>query len=290
MAIERVQKKEKKILEKVPDASKKKRDETKFLDAAYRYAPDVEWETIPDLDVPRMVVEISGAEGSGKTHAALSFPKPALLDTEGKAWVVMKKFGNTKLAKASNFEDVLAFVKAVVNDNDIETAIFDSSRDIVDMAERYSLEQLGKETLYSSSGGQVLYTHVYQKMDWIIKTLRKAGKNVVFTSRMKDEYKNNTRTGHQVRDGYKKVPYQADVVIELRSSIVWDDETHILFSDVTKITKNGYVRKKNKKPYIHDALYDTLVENIFDTIDDQDEYMTTFIESAGGSNNAATND
>lgn len=280
MAIEKVVKKnESDLLKKVDGTARKKRDESDFLDKVYGLAPQVEWEELPELQVPKMVVEICGAEGSGKTHAACTFPKPALLDTEGKAWVIMKKFGHAKWAKANNFEDVISFVKTVVNDPEIETAIFDSSRDVVDMAERYALEQLGKETLFSQTGGQVLYTHVYQKMDWLITTLRRAGKNVVFTSRMKEEYKNNSRTGRMIRDGYKKSPYQVDVVIELRSEIEWGGEIYPLMTDVARVTKNGYVKKSQKKPYIKDACYDTIVKDIFETVPDQTAYIEEFKKS-----------
>lgn len=280
MALERVVKQEQsKILSKVDGTKKKKRDETDFLKEAFDLAPSITWEELPEVQVPKLVVEISGTEGSGKTHAACTFPKPAMLDTEGKGWVIMKKFGHTKWAKASNFEDVISFVKAVINDPEIETAIFDSSKDIVDMAERYALEQLGKETLFSQTGGQVLYTHVYQKMDWIITSLRRAGKNVVFTSRMKEEYKNNSRTGRMIRDGYKKSPYQVDILIELRSEIEWNGDIQPLMTDVARVTKNGFVKKSEKKPYIRDACYDTIIAEIFDTVPDQAAYIEEFKKS-----------
>ena len=236
----------------------------------------MEWYDPKELKVPILCVEYFGGEATGKTYNGLTFPKPALLDTEGKGIVVARQLGIDKVTKAESFFDVIDFVNTVINDPEIETAVFDSSRDIVDMAEALTLEQLEKSGLYSSAGA-VLYTHVYQKMDWIVQTLRAHNKNCVFTSRVKDEYKNNVRTGKQIRDGYKKAPYQFDVVIELTTLIEWDDEVYVLIEPVAKVYKNGFVRKGSSKPYLEVADYKTLVKEVFKPVD-REKYMAEFLK------------
>jgi len=263
-------------LKKVSPETRKVRNERNFMNQMLSTAEEVEWSEMPKAKVPILAVEIVGTEGTGKTHCALTFPKAALLDTEGKACNVMRKFKNNKWFKASMFLDVIDFVNTVIKSDDIETAIFDSSRDVVDMAEQFTLEQLEKTALYSQAGA-VLYTHVNQKMDWIVQTLRAHGKNIVFTSRMKDEYKQNVRTGGMQRDGYKKAPYQFDLVLELTTSFVWHDKEYILIEPIAKVVKNGYVKRGQSKPFIASAEYQTILNEIFDPID-REAYMTEFMK------------
>lgn len=259
---------------------KGKRDISATMSKLVEGANDVEWEELPDLDIPPMAVEFVGEQGTGKTHCGLSFPEPALCDTEGKGWVVLKKFGNKRWFRARTFGDVLDFVNTVLNDDKIKTAVFDSSRDIVDMAERFVLKELGRDTLYSTKGA-VMYSHVYGKMDWIIQTLRMAGKNVIFTSRLKDEYVNDSRTGNQITDGYKKARYQVDLVIRFTTRIRWNDETHIVIQPVGNVLKDGFIRRGKYTPYIEEATYDDICKNLMESIDDVDKYMTKFLKDLG---------
>lgn len=259
---------------------KGKRDISATMSKLVEGADNVEWEDIPDLEVPPMAVEFVGEQGTGKTHCGLSFPEPALCDTEGKGWVVLKKFGNKRWFRARTFGDVLDFVNTVLNDDKIKTAVFDSSRDIVDMAERFVLKELGRDTLYSTKGA-VMYSHVYGKMDWIIQTLRMAGKNVIFTSRLKDEYVNDTRTGNQITDGYKKARYQVDLVIRFTTRIRWNDETHVVIQPVGHVLKDGFIRRGTYTPYIKEATYDDICKNLLEPVDSVDKYMNGFLKDLG---------
>jgi len=267
--------KSKERLDAIPQETRKIRNERNFMNQMLTHAERVEWNELPAEEIPVLAVEIFGTEGTGKTHAALTFPDAALLDTEGKACNVMKKFKNERWFKGNTFLDVIDFVNTVIHSKEIKTAVFDSSRDIVDMSEQFTLEQLEKTALFSQAGA-VLYTHVNQKMDWIVQILRANKKNIVFTSRMKDEYKNNVRTGKLLRDGYKKAPYQFDLVLELTCEVEWNGGRAILLEPIVKVVKNGYVRRGLSKPYIASADYDTLIKEIFEPVD-REEYMTKFL-------------
>lgn len=267
-------------LERLGSAGKANKDINENMAKMVETARTVEWDEIPDLKIPPMAVELCGGHGDGKTHAALSFPSPALCDTEGKGWVVLKKFGNDRWFRARTFGDVLDFVNTVLNNDEIETAVFDSSRDIVDMAERFVLKELGKNTLYSTKGA-VLYSHVYGKIDWIIQTLRMAGKNVIFTSRLKDEYINDSRTGRQITDGYKKAGYQVDLQIRFTTMIEWDGSKHIVIKPVAKIAKDGFIRKGTYKPYLKEATYDSICEHLLEPTEKIDKYMDGFLKDLG---------
>lgn len=261
-------------------SQKGKKDISATMSTLVDSADSVEWEELPDLDIPPIAVEFSGEKGIGKTHCGLTFPEPALCDTEGKGWVVLKKFGNKRWFRARTFGDVIDFVHTVLNDDTIQTAVFDSSRDIVDMAERFVLKELGRETLYSTKGA-VMYSHVYGKIDWIIQTLRMAGKNVVFTSRLKDEYVNDKRTGRQIIDGYKKAGYQVDVQIRFTTLIRWKDETYVVIQPVGDVIKDGFIRRGTYAPFIKDATYEDICEKLLEPVDSVDKYMDGFLKDLG---------
>lgn len=250
------------VLDDIPKNIKTLRNEKKFLAELSDKIPETEWEEMPDLEVPIIALEVCSLQGLGKTHLAGTFPKPALFDTEGKGYIVWKKLGHEHLVRGETFEDVVAFVNAVVNNPEIETAVFDCSKDVDEMAEIFTCEQLGRDMLYSQ-GGAVMYSHKNDKMDWIVQTLRNAGKNIVFTSRMKDEYKKNTRTGKLVRDGYKKAPYQFDIVIELTETLKWNDDIWILDEVIGSVLKNGFIRRgRHFKPYLPNVSYDTIIAEL----------------------------
>ena len=267
-------------LARIDKDSKGSRDISGTMSKLVDSANKVEWEDIPDIEIPPMAVEFIGEQGTGKTHCGLSFPEPALCDTEGKGWVVLKKYGNKRWHRARTFGDVIDFVNTVLNDDKIKTAVFDSSKDIVDMAERFVLKELDRETLYSTKGA-VMYSHVYGKIDWIIQTLRMAGKNVIFTSRLKDEYVNDSRTGNQVTDGYKKAGYQVDLQIRFTTKIEWQGEKHIVIQPVGKVIKNGFIRRGTYAPYIVDATFEGICEHLLEPNKDVDKYMAKLLKDLG---------
>lgn len=265
------------ILDKKKEKSKKKKDPKEEMGRFVDSGQMVQWDEIPDIKNPAFACELVGEQGTGKTHVGGTFPKPALLDTEGKGWVVWKKLGHKTYFRAHSFDDVINFCHTVLNDPEIETAVFDSSRDLVDMSERFTLQELGRDTLYSTKGA-VLYSHVYGKLDWIVQTLRNANKNVVFTSRLKDEYINDKKTGGQIPDGYKKAIYQFDIVIRFTTLVKWDDEMEVVVQPVGKVVKDGFIRRGQYKPYLKDCTYQSIIDNLLEPIDDVDKYMKKFMK------------
>ncbi len=226
------------------------------------------WTPLPDAEIPPLAVEIVGLQGSGKTHMAMTFPKPALCDTEQKGWMVAKKFNNPRYLRASDWGDVVRFFFHCIDDPEVQTLVFDSSRDLRDWAELWVLKETGKKSLYSAQPGaaRVQYSMVYQKLDYIIHETRNKGKNVVFTSRMKDEYIGDEKTGRLIRDGYNKAPYQFDVIIFLTRGVYHSKRGHIfkrrIFGEVHKI---GTLHYNRWPPYLVDCSYDGIVEELLKT-------------------------
>ena len=238
------------------------------------------WTQYPTVDVPALAVELVGKEATGKTHVSGSFPYPALCDTENKGWRVWKKLGQSKYFQAESWEDVLSFyyhiMENTVTSQDqqghvidpamtVDTVVFDSSRDLRDWAELFTLNILGKKSLFSKQEGaqKVQYALVYQKLDDLIQSLRKSGRNVIFTARMKEEYVGDTRTGRMIRDGYNKAPYQFDVIVYLKKGVLNSKGQQLykkrIFGEVHKV---GTMHMSKWPPYLVDVSYKGIITEL----------------------------
>lgn len=276
-------KKEKKsassIVEKVPQ--KDRTHERKFISHLMKNTVEAVPSGYPEDDMVSLAVEYCGLQATGKTHNGGTFPSPVLFDTEDKGWKVWKKLGHSKdtYYQGDSFEDVIAMVKKVINDPSIKTVVMDSSQDIDGWAEQLACVQLQRDRLFSD-GGAVLYSYKYEKMDWIIFTLRDAGKNLVFTSRMKDEYVMKKKTGKLIPAGYKKAAYKFDIVIELTDIVEWQGDIWILDRIIGKVLKNGFVWKEHSVPYISDMTYEG-IQKLMEPQEDVFKYMTGFLKEVG---------
>ena len=229
----------------------------------------------PDNKIPVFGVEYFGSEGVGKTHASLTFPSPALCDTQGKGYIVMRKFENKNWFFVQNFEDVIRFFKTAIHNDDIKTIIFDFSKDVYEMAEKFTMDELQRDTLWSKAGG-VMYSRVNLKIDYFIQRAREYNKNIVFISPLKDEYIGNNYTGRRVRDGYKKSPYQMDIMIKIQRGIDWKGKWYNVDNIYGKVVKNGFIQPTKSKPFLTDFSYNGIVNNLFEEVD-REEYIKTLI-------------
>lgn len=200
------------------------------------------------------VIDIAGLQGRGKTHLALSAPAPAICDTEDKAWDVLNKgIGDSeKHFTPYSWDDVLNFTKHCETAADIQSVIYDTVSDVEEYAYQHTLADLGKKSLYSPQGGPVMYRYVNEKIrNDIILRLKRVDKNVIFISRMKDEYVDNNRTGIKIRDGWRKMPYAADYTIEALDTLPSTPKSDVIPGTlIWKVTKNGKMRPGTYRPYL----------------------------------------
>ena len=222
------------------------------------------------------VLDIAGGEAKGKTHLALTSPNPAICDTERKAFRVLDKgIGNPERHfSPSTWYEAHDFFDFVAKDPTVESVVIDTLAEIEEFAYMATLSELGKESLYSREAGAVQFKYVNEKLEGILRLFRVAGKNVITTARMKDEYLKNDKTGRQIRDGWKKMPYYADFAIEAVETV-----PGVLTQDlkpgtlVWKVTKNGSVIRGLFRPYVVVADYKDLISQLLSVENDVPAYL-----------------
>lgn len=238
---------------------------------------------------PVWFMELAGGPASGKTHLALSFPNPALLDTEKKGIRILEKgIGQKdKYFIPSNWDDVLAFWSHALRDPDVRTIVVDSSKDILDMAYNATLDELSRkwgrtvDSLYSKEASAVNYRFLNQKMAQLLKDARDHNRNVIFTARLKEVYDaQGHATGIFTRDGWSRAPYHCDFCLQAMDTLPKIPQRSIRPGLVIwRVMKNGSIVQGRYKPYIvldpstppaevYSALISALTEEV-----DQEQYM-----------------
>lgn len=199
----------------------------KAIDAAIRPLESSGFWDVPTLDLP-MVVLLQGPTKTGKTHwAAHAGPGVVFLaDTDMRGAVVVAKARKSRghdavfWKQCRSFDDVRqvvanAYAWKLQNPLLPATLVFDSASDLQRMAET---EYLAENPALKKVWPKATWSKVYRKMDLLIECLKRSGFSVVFCAREKDEYEpgdDGQRTGRQVVDGYKRLPYLSDVHLRL---------------------------------------------------------------------------
>lgn len=193
------------------------------------------------------LTEIWGPPGVGKTHMALEgWPDVLHVDTaftnlgfrtvevepdpneSGESWPIVNKiFGYTDEAGEryhyldewpSNFEFADGY----------STVAIDNASDLKVIAVHKWCENTGNEWPQQAQWGEV-----NDLIDGFMRGLLR-DHHVVVVSQMKDEYKNDVKTGNKVRDGPKRMDYKADFRLELEFDEE-ESERH------THVRKNRYM-------------------------------------------------
>lgn len=221
--------------------------------------------------VDSFVVDIAGGEGKGKTYLALTSPHPAICDTERKSYrVIDSGVGNPdKVFYPDSWQDIEAFAIHAVEDPDVSTIIFDTLKEIEEMALISTLETLGKDSLHSEAGA-VQYKYVNAKLEGLFRVIRMAGKSAVTTARVKDEYVGNNRTGRGIRDGWSKMPYYADFCL-MSVETIPGVPVHSLkpATYIWKVTKNGILPRGTFAEFVTGATLPDLITQMRTPATDQ---------------------
>jgi len=235
-------------------------------------------------------IEIQGEPDMGKTHLAATFcldersRKVLFLDTEEKAWIVLKKFPKDSFywKRVKSFADIRNGIMWACENPEINTIVIDSGADLRDLAvQEWSREHGGKKPIVIDQSGAVstvLYAQVYEKIDSLVNLVKSSNKYLVVTARMKDEWVNNIQTGRRVRDGYKKFPWDLSIAIRIVYGIEEVVRTERSAKVVRKVHfpdfKFGKVLKNNfhgidqkkmlnyQKPYLFDLSFNGICEEL----------------------------
>jgi len=164
-----------------------------------------------------VLVEIIGEPAVGKTHLALTFPKPFVFDTTPKMearFVIMKLLPNDwkdRYMPIKNYPQLVENIKQVVKRDDVKTVIIDTGTDLQALCTEYELEKKQRERLLP-----VEYGRIREMIDTdIIEAVIEANKNLVMTAQMDDEYVGGQKTGRRIPKGYKRMAFQADIRVFL---------------------------------------------------------------------------
>lgn len=162
----------------------------------------------------RLKVFFYGPAKVGKSTAAIQFPKPYWIDTEGSAdkpiYVnLMKKSGGV-VFQTQDFEEVVKEVRALMTEkHPYKTLIIDSFtilyNDLVDKYEAKIGNDFGRHI-----------TAANKRVKHLLNLLLRLDLNVIITSHSKNEYGTNMAVLGQTFDCYKKLDYLFDLIIEVQ--------------------------------------------------------------------------
>lgn len=158
-----------------------------------------------------------GVAGVGKTMAAIQFPKPYIIDTEGstgkKQYVEAIKKTEGAVFQTQDFDELLSEVKSLLTiKHDYKTLVIDSLtvlyNDLLDKAEKKVGSEFGRH-----------YNEANKKMKILLNFLFRIDMNVIITTHSKNLYSKDEKEMvlvGQTFDCYKQLDYLFDLVFEIQ--------------------------------------------------------------------------
>lgn len=165
-----------------------------------------------------------GAAKVGKTTAAIQFPKPYVIDTEkgaeNKRYVDLIDKQEGAIFQCFDFEDLLKEVKSLmVEDHPYKTLVIDPITTIYESlldqsASKIRNEEKGKD---GTEFGRH-YGEANKQMKRLMNLLMRIDMNVIVTAHAKNEYGDNLVVLGQTFDGYKKLDYLFDLILQIQKN------------------------------------------------------------------------
>lgn len=168
----------------------------------------------PAMIEQRLKALFYGCAGVGKTMAAIQFPKPYIIDTEGstnKPQYVkqIEKSGGVVLMTVDFDEMVNELKELLTIKHDYKTLVIDSLtnlyNDLLEKAEKKVGTEFGRH-----------YGEANKRMKQLLNLLFRIDMNVIITAHSKNEYGSNLTVLGQTFDCYKKLDYLFDLVFEIQ--------------------------------------------------------------------------
>lgn len=162
----------------------------------------------------RLKMMVYGPAGCGKTTMAIQFPKPYLIDTEKgaehKQYADLLNKAGGVIFQTSDFEEMLAEVTALLTEkHEYKTLIIDPIttvyNDLLDKAAKKVGTEFGRH-----------YGEANKSMKHLLNLLLRLDMNIIITCHAKNEYGDNLSVLGQTYDGYKKLDYLFDLVVEIQ--------------------------------------------------------------------------
>jgi len=168
----------------------------------------------PVVSECRLKALFYGCAGVGKTYAAIQFPKPYIIDTEGSTnkpqYVRLIEKSDGAVLMTIDFDEMINEVRELLTTkHDYKTLILDSLtlayNDLLEKAERKVGTEFGRH-----------FGEANKRMKQLLNLLFRLDMNVIITSHSKNEYGANLAVLGQTFDCYKKLDYLFDLVFEIQ--------------------------------------------------------------------------
>jgi hypothetical protein len=168
----------------------------------------------PAMIESRLKALFYGNAGVGKTMAAIQFPKPYIIDTEGSTnkpqYVKAIDKVDGAVLMTVDFDEMVNEVRELLTtQHDYKTLVIDSLtllyNDLLEKAERKVGTEFGRH-----------YGEANKRMKQLLNLLFRLDMNVIITCHSKNEYGQNLAVLGQTFDGYKKLDYLFDLVFEIQ--------------------------------------------------------------------------
>lgn len=168
----------------------------------------------PAMIESRLKALFYGCAGVGKTIAAIQFPKPYIIDTEGSTnkpqYVKEIDKVDGAVLMTVDFDEMVNEVRELLTTkHEYKTLVIDSLtllyNDLLEKAERKVGTDFGRH-----------YGEANKRMKQLLNLLFRLDMNVIITSHSKNEYGQNLAVLGQTFDCYKKLDYLFDLVFEIQ--------------------------------------------------------------------------
>lgn len=205
-------------------------------------------------DPRRLKMYIYGEAGTGKTVTSLSFPNPAVIDTE-RGTVHYGKFYDFNVKYTSKYSEISTVVDSLIEDpRNYKSLIIDPFSNVYDSMqedlERYLRKKKG-DVNYQLSG--LDYRPIKKQIKSLIKKLNSLDMNIVLTARSKTVYSSDSgefmKQIGTAPEGPAYLAHMFDVAME----ITMKEDSEIRTAHVKK-------DRTNSLPKTFDFTYEKLVE------------------------------
>lgn len=168
----------------------------------------------PAMIESRLKALFYGSAGVGKTMAAIQFPRPYIIDTEGSTnkpqYVKQIEKVDGAVLMTVDFDEMVNEVRELLTTkHEYKTLVIDSLtllyNDLLEKAERKVGTDFGRH-----------YGEANKRMKQLLNLLFRLDMNVIITSHSKNEYGQNLAVLGQTFDCYKKLDYLFDLVFEIQ--------------------------------------------------------------------------
>lgn len=160
----------------------------------------------------------------GKTTAAISFPKPYLIDTErgseNNAYTDILERNGGVIFQTSDFNEILKEIKALMTEkHEYKTLIIDPFTMMYNDLVEKCAEEIRSKAKEVDATGMEFGRHIAmadKRVRHMINLLYKLDMNVIITSHAKKEYNDKMSVIGTTFDCYKKMDYVFDLILEIQ--------------------------------------------------------------------------